>query len=95
MNLAAMTPCNDLASTQYCLANPGQEYVVYLPNGGEVTVDLSAAPGALAVEWFNPHTGVVRKGGTAQGGTKRTFQAPEKGDWVLYIRANRSAQETK
>ena len=32
MNLAAMVPRNDLASTKYCLANPGTEYLVYLPS---------------------------------------------------------------
>lgn len=33
MNLAAMTPRSDLASTEYCLTNPGVEYLVYLPRG--------------------------------------------------------------
>ncbi len=28
VNLAAMTPLNTLASTQYCLADPGSEYLV-------------------------------------------------------------------
>jgi hypothetical protein len=32
MNLAKMVPRNDLASTGYCLANPGSEYLVYLPS---------------------------------------------------------------
>jgi Family of unknown function (DUF6298) len=31
MNLAAMVPRQDLASTTYCLADPGVEYLVYLP----------------------------------------------------------------
>jgi hypothetical protein len=31
-NLAAMFPCNQLASTGYCLANPGVEYLIYLPS---------------------------------------------------------------
>ena len=31
INLAAMTPQNGLASTAYCLANPGSEYLVYQP----------------------------------------------------------------
>jgi hypothetical protein len=31
MNLAAMTPRNELASSGYCLANSGNEYLVYLP----------------------------------------------------------------
>ena len=45
MNLAGMTPRNDMASTGYCLANPGKEYLMYLPKGGEVMVDLSGASG--------------------------------------------------
>lgn len=86
MNLAAMTPRDDLASTQYCLANPGKAYLVYLPDGGEVTVDLSAAKGPLAVEWFNPRTGEQRASGRAEGGAQRPFQAPFEGDAVLYLR---------
>jgi hypothetical protein len=31
MNLAAMTPRDALASSGYCLANPGVEYLIYLP----------------------------------------------------------------
>jgi len=58
--LAAMVPRSDLASSKYCLANPGAEYVVYLPAGGEVTVDLSAAKGMLQVEWVHPVEGTVK-----------------------------------
>jgi hypothetical protein len=32
-NLAAMAPRGDLCSTRYCLANPGNEYIAYLPFG--------------------------------------------------------------
>ena len=87
MNLAAMTPRNELSSTEYCLASPGKEYLVYLPDGGEVTVDVSAAKGAMAVEWFNPRTAEKRAGEKVAGGAKRQFQAPFKGDAVLYLRA--------
>ena len=45
MDLAATAPHGELASTNYCLANPGKEYLVFLPDGGDVTVDLSAARG--------------------------------------------------
>jgi hypothetical protein len=31
MNLGDMKPHGDLASTGYCLANPGQEYLIYAP----------------------------------------------------------------
>jgi hypothetical protein len=85
MDLASAVPHNDLASTQYCLANPGKEYLIYLPDGGKVTVDLSAAAGALAVEWFNPSTGKAISAGTTAGGGSQEFKASFDGDAVLYI----------
>lgn len=76
VNLAAMTPHDELASTKYCLANPGTDYIVYLPKGGAVTVDLAAASGALAVEWIKGVTGDAIAGGTVAGGSKQEFRAP-------------------
>ncbi len=85
VNLAAMAPRADLSSPAYCLANPGKDYLIYLPQGGDVTVDLSAAPGPLVAEWFNPRTGVASKGGRLQGGARRSLRAPFAGDAVLYL----------
>ena len=88
MNLAAMIPHGELASTGYCLANPAAqaaEYLVYLPAGGKVTVDLAAAVGPLNVEWFNPATGVAAADGATPGGNKQEFTAPFNGDAVLYL----------
>ena len=34
MNLSTMRPRGDLASSGYCLANPGEEYLVYVPARG-------------------------------------------------------------
>jgi hypothetical protein len=88
MNLAAMTPRNDLASTKYCLANPAKqkaEYLVYLPEGGSVTVDLAGSEGALVVEWFDPKTGKTTDGESIAGGAARQFTAPFAGDAVLYL----------
>ena len=87
MDLAAMVPRNDLASTRYCLANPGTEYLVYLPEGGEVTVDLSGAPGGIDGEWFNPETGEETAAARTIGGDRRGFAAPFDGDAVLYLKA--------
>ena len=85
MNLAAATPRGKLASSGYCLAEPGREYLVYLPSGGTVSVDLSAAAGELAVEWFNPKTGKARKPTTIRGGAKRKLTAPFRGHAVVYV----------
>jgi hypothetical protein len=86
MDLAAMVPHGDLASTGFCLANPRQEYFVYGPKGGEVTVDLSGADGELSVEWMNPGQGTVILSGTIASGAKRTLKAPFAGDAVLYLK---------
>lgn len=88
VNLAALTPRGDLASTQYCLANPGKEYLVYLPEGGTATVDLSAVKGTLAIEWLNPHTGDATRGDTIKGGTKQVLSAPFEGDGIVHLRTH-------
>jgi hypothetical protein len=89
LDLAAMRPHPELASTGYCLAKPTPskaEYLVYLPRGGVVEVDLSGAAGQLAVEWFYPRRGVVRDGGTVMAGGKRLFSARLfEREAVLYI----------
>lgn len=90
IDLAVMTPSSQLASTKYCLANAGSEYLVYLPDGGSVTVDLTNAQGDFAVEWQNAATGKDVKANTVPGGARREFNAPFDGDAVLYlVRATR------
>jgi hypothetical protein len=86
MNLAAMVPRDDLASTRFCLADPGREYVVHLPDGGETVVDLSGASGSFRVEWMNPVDGTTTMGDATAGGARRSFKAPARGDAVLHIR---------
>lgn len=86
MNMAALVPRPDLASSGYCLANPGQEYVVYLPIGGDVTVDLESAAGSFKVEWIPPAQGTPLNAAAIAGGAKRTVSAPVPGDLVLVLR---------
>jgi hypothetical protein len=89
MNLIAMQPHGELASTGYCLANPaasGAEYLVYLPSAGTATVDLRATSGSLSVEWFDPNTGQTTAGPPTTGGAIRSFTAPSaSAKAVLYI----------
>lgn len=87
VNLAEMLPLTDVASTGYCLANPGKEYIVYAPEGGEVTVDLTPAKGALRAEWIHPVDGTVAPAQEVQGGAKRTLKAPWDGHAVLRVSA--------
>jgi hypothetical protein len=85
INLREMTPHGELASSGYCLANPGSEYLVYAPARGRVKLDLSAAKGRLTAEWLDPRRGVSVNGGAVQGGAKRTLRAPFQGDAVLRV----------
>jgi hypothetical protein len=86
VNLATLVPHPESASTGYCLAHPGREYLVYLPNGGEVTVDLSAVSGPLAVEWIHAADGTNRPADDVAGGSRRSVKAPFAGDAVLHMR---------
>ena len=47
-----MTPRQDLVDSGYCLANPGLEYLVYLPKGGIVNMKL--VRGNYTVDWWDP-----------------------------------------
>jgi hypothetical protein len=85
MNLAKAIPSTEIASTRYCLAEPGRTYLVYLPEGGTATVDLSAASARFAVEWFEPERGRTHPADTVKGGAKARLSAPFAGDAVLFL----------
>ena len=85
LNLAAMTPQDNLASTKYCLADPGKAYVVYIPSGGKVKVALGEAKSRFAVEWIHPSSGKAIAAGAVTGGADHEFTAPFDGDAVLYL----------
>jgi hypothetical protein len=92
LNLAAMSPRNELASTGYCLACPGQEYLVYQPAGGK-EFSLQLRSGEYRVEWIDPSrpepAGSDRL--SAENGT-RQFQAPFAGSAVLHLKAQKARQ---
>jgi hypothetical protein len=73
------------AGTAYALAEPGQSYVLYLPAGGSVSLDLAEVSGSLAAEWFDPRTGSWQAAPGVVGGGVKTFKAPQAGDWALYL----------
>ncbi len=89
LDLLKMTPQGGLCSTGFCLADnvaTGAEYLVYAPNGGSITVNLSATTRTLSVEWLNPSNGAITTGGTIAGGSaNQSFTPPFSGDAVLYL----------
>jgi hypothetical protein len=91
MNLAAMTPQPRLASTRYCLANPGVEYLVYQPKPGEL-FSVNLHPGAYHYEWFNPADGQTVGSGDLETTDSHEFKVPFTGAGVLYLARAQSKQ---
>jgi hypothetical protein len=90
-NALAGNPDND--NSRYCLARPGELYLVYLPGGGASELDLGAATSSFSVHWFNP-----RAGGGLQTGRIAEVKGPGKvslglppaesdQDWVAVVKA--------
>jgi hypothetical protein len=78
-----MRPHPDLVENGYCLALPGQKYLVYLEEGGEVTPQITGGP--YRVTWINARkTADRREGGILTESTR--LQSPTQGDdWLLLL----------
>lgn len=75
-------------NTVYCLMKPSEIYLIYIPNGDDIQLDLRDVPGEFTLSWFNP-----RKGGPVSnttnigGGQTVILSAPQnKEDWLAVIK---------
>jgi hypothetical protein len=83
-----MSPHRELVSSgaeAYCLAEPGRQYMVYAPGGGNVKLDLSGASGTFRVRWLDPRKGGYSHETEIHGGAVQTLQAPSGEDWVAFV----------
>jgi len=71
-----MAPSDQLVSGNgaWCLAKPGETYLVYLPTGGTAQLDLGADSRSHTIEWFDP-----RVGGASQDSSSVSVTGP---GWV-------------
>lgn len=89
VDLAAMTPRPGLASSKYCLANPGAEYLILLPKG-ERKASLSLPAGKYRPTWFDTDTGAELAGESfSHGEGERTLESPFDGDTLLHLRVTK------
>ncbi len=86
LDLAAMAPLPELASTGYCLASPSREYLAYLPDGGAVTLDLTGADGRFTVEWMTETDASPIVGDPVAGGAPCALTAPFGGGAIVHLR---------
>jgi hypothetical protein len=73
----------------WCLAQPGQEYVVFQNQAQPFTLVIAQAKSPLKAEWFNPHTGKRSDAGSFTNGTANLTPPA---DWgtaplVLHLRS--------
>jgi hypothetical protein len=87
IDLINMIPKPDLVSTTYCLANEGKEYLVYLPDTINVSVNLTGNTEPFLVEWFNTKNMETVTGDKVNGGGMIEMTSPfnSKGA-VLYLK---------
>ncbi len=93
VDLARMKPHSRLSSTRYCLADPGNVYIVYQPTLGlegshrGFPFELDLQPGAYDYEWFNPETNQVLETGKMQWDEGiSTFTPPFNDHAVLFLK---------
>jgi len=74
-------PHDELVNTgNWCLAEPGSVYAIYLPHGGKLTVELS--PGTYRGVWFNASSGQwIPVAETMSGSTWSSAGPPEDTGW--------------
>ena len=78
-----MKPHQELVDNGFCLADPGNEYLVYLENPGVVNLELQ--PGTYYREWINAQDGNDRRRyrPVQQG---NNLSSPKDGDdWLLHL----------
>jgi len=84
-----MVPNNNLVTRGMAYADRGQEYVIYLPKGGRVRVDLSEVRAKVIPVWLNPRKGAYFQQKAIEGGDFAEFDPPFRGDAVLHLRADK------
>jgi len=66
----------------YCLAEPGETYLVYFAAGGSAKLNLPAC----RETWYNPRTGGWKHCPERKAG-EHTLRAPDEEDWAVYLAA--------
>lgn len=84
-----MNPANEFvkgSDEAYCLAEYGEQYIVYAPNGGVIRMNLPGVDTNLNAEWLDPRTGEQKHAGEIGTTSFFLLQTPDTSDWVLLIR---------
>jgi hypothetical protein len=67
----------------YCLVDRGKTYAIYLPKGGQVTVQLE--PGPYRAFWFSAVTGEKIDLPSVDGPSWTSPTPPDANDWAILL----------
>jgi hypothetical protein len=70
--IPGMLPADGVVSgtATWCLADPGESYLVYAAGPGPVRLDLTGSAGTYVVRRIDPGTGAMTDAGTVEGGQR-------------------------
>ena len=90
-NIFSCEPHPDLLSKKeenkaYCLADPGNVYALYFPNGGNVNLKIHNSKLSMKMRWFNPATGTFLESQPVQDKHKVTLTSPDTNQsWLVLL----------
>jgi hypothetical protein len=90
MDVFTCTPHSDLLSQRkpneaYCFANPGKQYAVYFPNGGEVVLDITALKKPAKLRWLEIMECRWLDARPVNGKSQLNLQCPSRGYWAALV----------
>jgi len=86
-----LQPGNELLSEReenvaYLTSKPGEVYIVFFTNGGEVGLDLSAVKSSFTIRWFDIRNGKMVSESKIDGGKIVNLKAPAELEWVAVLK---------
>ena len=85
-----MTPRMELLSDRehdeaYLTAKEGEQYLLYFPEGGSVTLDLSNHPVGFSGQWISVESGTWGEQFSVKGGSYTEVTSPGSGGWFAVL----------
>ncbi len=93
MDLAKAVPRPDLAATAFCLANPGEQYIVYQPGEEPFNVSALVAGESYRFEWYDTAQCRVREMGNVSSMHTTCSFAPPGKETVLFLNHSQTSSQ--
>lgn len=86
-----LRPDNSLLSGReeneaYLACKPGEAYVLFFTDGGEVKLDLTGANSRFSIKWFDVRKGLLDDQQKVNGGELLSLKAPGNLEWVALLK---------